>query len=90
MRCDFEGMASDAAQDEPCAAFLEAFQSSHRSDIARIALAAPTARSATATAYRADGTVVASLQFDVSDAEMRPAMWRSFARDFVRTLNAME
>ena len=90
MRCEFEGMASDAAQDEPCAAFLLAFRSSNRSDIARIMLATPTAQAATATAYREDGSVVAALQFDVSDADMRPAMWRSFAHDFVRTLDTME
>ncbi len=83
LQCEFVGLdKSEAASGDVCAMFRDAANTSGRDDLERVTVTMLSATQAKAIAYAANDTVVGELNFDVMDAEIRPAMWQGFAKDF--------
>ena len=87
--CTFvRGDGRSAENGEVCAIFRAALTGLDRKDIVSLVLTESSPASARAAALGHDGQELLVLDFDVMDAQLDEAKWRSFARAFAGQLAA--
>ena len=88
MVCVCDSAVEGVEAEVVCERFLAAASDAGRDDIERIEVTVLSSVAAKAVALDREGDILAQLDFDVMDAELRPAIWDRFADDFRRHLEA--